>query len=227
MPVPLSEDGWLVLLLDDGSQSLSVALLSLASLNVVQELVVPEKRGRTRQRQPTVADLDGDGVYEAVFGTGSGRIYAVSLDPAEMKVKKTWMADAAVEGELAIGEFGPGGEPLLVAVDVQGKVYGFEMRTESRKWIVELRGRSSQDIVAYYDERVGRWSLFVVYEAGRVCRIDLSTGEILRQWKFGTRIMSAVTPFQMTRDVVGFAFCGKDGIRNFGLFSHVYEIYLF
>ncbi len=108
----------------------------------------PLQLGADGASSPAVADLDGDGVGDIVFGTSNGLVYAkhadgsdlrgwpVATDPLAIVAGSAAYASkaiptpirAAVLASVAIGDIDGDGLLDVVAADVEGKVYAWDYR---------------------------------------------------------------------------------------------------
>jgi len=108
----------------------------------------PLQLGADGASSPAIADLDGDGVGDIVFGTSNGLVYAkhadgsnlrgwpVATDPLAIVTGSAAYASkaiptpirAAVLASVAIGDIDGDGLLDVVAADVEGKVYAWDYR---------------------------------------------------------------------------------------------------
>eukprot|EP00898_Chlorokybus_atmophyticus_P003628 jgi/Chlat1/4266/Chrsp29S04370 len=75
---------------------------------------------------PTVADLDGDGLYEIIVGTSVGFIYVLNSDGKPRENFPIQMGE--IQGQVAVADINDDGYLEIVACDILGNVAAFNWR---------------------------------------------------------------------------------------------------
>ncbi|MBI4613990.1 MAG: PQQ-binding-like beta-propeller repeat protein [Planctomycetes bacterium] len=149
----------------------------------VYETGASSKNRKNYLSRPTLADLDGDGVLDAVVGSYENKLHAVCGSTG----KRLWAYETGQESsrDPALGDLDGDGLSDVVVGSANGKIYAVSGRTGERLWTYGIGGVIFGSTPALADlDADGVVDAVVGCEGGTIQAVSGSTGTSL--WRYAT-----------------------------------------